>query len=194
MRLGIDLDGVCCDFIGGAATWIKNEWGITIPLVNGEAPTWDFIEEHIGKHKWDEFWKTAIPRGLFRHLRPLPYAVDALTAMANEDKHDLYFITNRGKDGRRDTYEWVLTQLPAVKPAGIITIKTGESKGQFPCDAYIDDKPENVLKICYDRPNALTVLQRRLYNKDFRWSEIAHDLDSFRSQVNAYEAFHKRSD
>lgn len=171
MKLGIDLDGVCADFTNGAVEALHREFRITVPLIEGDVPTWDYIEEQVGPERWSWIWRKAVPQGLFGSLNVMPGAREAISRLS---EHDVFFLTNRPRNARRDTYRWVLESFH-IQPAGIITFKTGESKGVLPCDFYIDDKPENCELIARDQPDARVILHNRLYNRGYGWPGVRVD-------------------
>ena len=163
MRLGIDMDGVCCNGVRGAKEMLNERFNLDLN-VHSESKTWDEIEDLTTKNQWQWLWTAGVDRGLFARLQAFPGTEEALYHLSN--KHDITLITHRPKRAACDTMEWVVRELPRINFKGIVLT---EEKWEVPCDIYLDDKPENVQSVLLERPAGLAVIRTRPYNNDFQW-------------------------
>ena len=81
------------------------------------------------------------------------YAMEQITKLW-EDKHEIYFITNRpGVDVKLQTEAWLINFGTGILPTVLISEAKGKCCDALKLDFYIDDKTEN----CEDvKRNSLT--------------------------------------
>jgi uncharacterized HAD superfamily protein len=103
MRYGIDLDGVCFDFLNPFRTRINNAFD------------WNIQQEEITSYYWyegtdvtkeqffSEFHKFG-EEGGYRNLPLLPGTMDTLERIVN-DGNEIFYITNRPEYARQDTID-----------------------------------------------------------------------------------------
>ncbi len=149
---GVDLDGVCADFIGGlrplAAEWL----GVpveTLPLEVGYGLTeWglervggrDLKTAYANLHRW-----AVTQRALFRSLEPIPNAAVTLRRLAYREDIRIRIITHRLFIGQfhqtaiSQTVEW-LDQYGFP----YYDLCFMESKSAVGADLYIEDSPANI--------------------------------------------------
>ncbi len=180
MRLGIDLDGVICNWTKRAIQMLNARFELDLDEC-GESPHWDWIEENITKKQWAWLWTAGVERGMFATLELLPGAFSALQRLTRD--HRVFLITNRPQASRRDTIYWVSKFLP-FNFQGIVTTK---EKWEIECDVYLDDKPENVQALRAHRFTSYQVLFRRQYNEYFDWNPIVNNWIGFERYVRVLE-------
>ena len=102
MRYGIDLDGVCFDFLNVFRTHLNNRFGMK--LEEEEITSYYWYENTDGMDKDDffiEFHKFGRAGG-YRTLPVLPGTLDALDRI-NAGGNQIFYITNRPEYAREDT-------------------------------------------------------------------------------------------
>ncbi len=104
MRYGIDLDGVCFDFLNPFRIHLNEKFGS------------DLEEEDITEYNWykntDKFDKDDFFRefhkfgkaGAYRNFEIIPGAIDALEKIVNAG-HEIFYITNRPAYTKQDTVD-----------------------------------------------------------------------------------------
>ncbi len=185
MRLGIDLDGVVADFDNGWMSRYRTEFGADPRMSHAEpgAPEIVWNGLHHGTHfpDMDAFWEWVHRIRLFRHLDPIPGALEALTTIAN-DGHEIVILTAKPDRAVPDTLYWIADhQLPTRE------IHFIHDKHRVACDAYLDDSPFVVPELVAHRPEATVCRMVAPWNEPVEgaidvtdWSEF---LDVVRSKV-----------
>lgn len=172
MRIGIDIDGVLANFwkgyeelhieVAGADLFGDKKWP------NAEPQCWSWPETFgYTKDQTTEVWKRIRESKVFWYeLDPLPEYEAFKEWISNNDKDEIYFITNRmGQVPKLQTEVWFgHHEIPYA------TVLISEEKGLC-CDAldlelYIDDKPENITQVELQSPDTNAFLLLRPYNKD----------------------------
>ena len=180
LRLGVDLDGVTCNWTKKAIQMLNARFELDRDEC-GESPHWEWIEENTTKKQWAWLWTAGVDRGMFANLEVLPGAYDSLERLTRD--HRVFLVTNRPQASRRDTIYWVAKNLP-FNFQGITTTKC---KWEVECDVYLDDKPENVRALRDNRWASHQVLFRRQYNEYFKWDPDVRTWIEFERYVRILE-------
>lgn len=185
LRIGLDLDGVLCDF----NTALALELGIAIPY---EPPIWSWPQlvadgDHI-KQVWDriteepEWWLSVPPYPSRDSVRS---SLDTLLRTGNV----VYFITSRPnyRHVKKITESWIKQHLGVDTPT-VLLAHSSMAKGYIAhglrLTHFYDDKPENctaVRSVCGGTPCDVAIVDH-LYNRDWshpyvrRTENIAADL------------------
>ncbi len=144
--IGIDLDGVCCDFVPG----ICNEYTkITGKILTPEDITdWNLRKFGVT----DEMW---IKPGFFRGLEPIDGAIEILWKY----RHKYNFIIATDTMGidfvQQEKRDWVEEYLPFIQK----TVYTSD-KSFLPIEALLDDAPHHLDSF----PN-IKIKMKHPYNK-----------------------------
>lgn len=175
VRLGIDLDGVVADFDGGWTLRYAAEFGVD-PRVS--QPGWDRLHQQTHFADMAAFWDWAYECRLFRHLEPIPGALDALAKLAG-DGHQIVIISSKPDRMIPDTLHWISEhQLPTRE------IHFREDKHQVHCDAYLDDSPVVLPRLVSHRPEALVCRMVAPWNQPVPGTVDVLDWPAFLTAVS----------
>lgn len=155
--VGLDLDGVFCNWNDGARPYFAEQRGKDLcTATTPDRPTWNW-PKHYGYT--DEECKKAYAamaddRYFWGSLEPLPYAEEALhelDLLQDADKGDVYFITTRpGKLAKFMTECWISGVYPFAAPTVLIAMSP-QAKGLIAAGLglthFIDDRAENCLEV-----------------------------------------------
>ena len=184
MRIGIDIDGVLARFDQGYARLLIKETGHFIDIENPEWPAewyWDraFLRQHYDAKEakrienlvWDRDIKPTTFWGGLGHYSGTMDALDRLR-LATYAGLDVYFITSRPGHMAKFYTEMWLSLHGMRNPTVLIAHNKGPVIEGLELDAYIDDKPENIVDAVQARPKVRAYLIDRPYNRD---SEVLKD-------------------
>jgi uncharacterized HAD superfamily protein len=175
MRLGIDLDGVVCDFNAGWMDLHKAEFGTD--LVPEMVVTWDNLHELGGFKDMNAFWRWAQGNedrpSIFRHLQPFPNAVETLH-MLRDAGHKIVIVTAKPRWAITDTLRWIADHdLPTEE------IHIRYRKHTVPCDVYLDDSPLVLPELLRHRPEAAVCRMIRPWNVPLEGATDIVDWNEF---------------
>jgi len=149
---GVDLDGTCADFYGGlrpiAAEWLGASLDSLPEHVSWTLPEWGVDGAPGGYEALHKFAVTQ--RSLFRNLRPMPGAPQALRALSKLDVR-IRIITHRlfikyfHLTAVQQTVEWLETHDIPYWDLCFMS-----DKAAVGADLYIEDSPENVERLRAD--------------------------------------------
>jgi 5'(3')-deoxyribonucleotidase len=189
--LGLDLDGVCADYVGGFRRHVAAVRGIP----EGDLPepcSWDWTEcgWGIGSHEdYLALHAAAVADGLFRKLDPLPGVAEALWRLSDAGvrirviTHRL-FISGSHAASAADTVAWLEQhELPYWDLCFMA------AKPQVGADLYIDDGPSNLdvfqaaglSALVFDQPYNRHVLGPRVHD----WPAAVDAVLAHRAVVEA---------
>jgi 5'(3')-deoxyribonucleotidase len=143
--IGIDMDGVLCDFVGAFLDKVDNFYRVKIEeseivspklavYVNERLP-----EEHKGKNS-EELYYRLCNYHFFRGLKPYAGAIETVKELAKEN--EIVFIT-RPVDYRDSTSakeSWLREYFYDIK-YDLIFVSSFEAKRHIACDLIVDDDP-----------------------------------------------------
>lgn len=185
MKIGIDLDGVVCDFMGSARvickelfdkpddSLIQTGWGLDSLGINQEEENqmWNVIDT---QNNW---WLT---------LDDEPGTSELARVV---EEHDVYFITNR-KRGQGDSVEvqsgeWLYNHHGLMCPTVISIKNKGPLIAALGLDYFIDDRDKN-LEACLEfAPKCKPYMKYQPYNTIVPGVPVALDLNNFFSIIGA---------
>jgi len=186
MRLGIDLDGVVCDFNAGWMELHKAEFGSE--LVPEMVVGWNNLHELGGFSNMEAFWNWAQANedrpSIFRHLQPFPDAVETLHAL-RDTGHTIVIVTAKPRWAITDTLRWIADHdLPTEE------IHIRYQKYTVGCDVYLDDSPIVLPDLIRHRPESRVCRMIRPWNKPIDGAIDITDWIEFRSYVSGQPAHH----
>ena len=182
MRLGIDLDGVVADFVGGWTRLYNTEFGAVVdPL---DVDHWDAIPDLTHFAHMGDFWRWAagIDGGsLFSHLQPYPGAIDALRRLAK--RHSIVIVTTKPRWATHDTFAWIARhRIPTTE------VHIADEKWRVPCDVYLDDGPHVLESLVAHRPDEVVCRYVRPWNDPVPGAIDVESWDDFAAVVDGLAA------
>ena len=149
---GVDLDGTCADFYGGlrpiAAEWLGVEVDSLPETVSWGLPEWGIDKAPGGYERLHRFAVTQ--RELFRYLKPMAGAPVALRRLSGAGVR-IRIITHRlfikyfHQPAVQQTIEWLDYHDVPYWDLCVMA-----DKAAVGADLYIEDSPENVVKLRAD--------------------------------------------
>lgn len=169
MRIGLDIDG-CIYQWDRTARYLLREVLPNSPykeVLQQEAQSWDWIQEHVSKEHWQWLWTEGVRLGLFRYGFLCTGSVQAIRELAED--HEIVLITHRPKQAVGDTLAWLgLMNLP-IAGLHLLTNQEPKSGVRPACDVYLDDKPENVYDLNQNVGGSWVYLMDRPWNQLADW-------------------------
>lgn len=164
LTLGIDLDGVVCDFATAANDWLSAELECS-PL---PVDRWDWYKGYGDAvlPLWDQLWNVEVPSGFFLTVDEVPGACDALNDL-RRDGHTLVFCTARPMCGAVDTEAWL--EMHGFGGHHLFVTADSKAKQHMGVDLLIDDKSATICKHRALGKNA--VLFKQAWNRD-HWHKV----------------------
>jgi uncharacterized HAD superfamily protein len=168
MRLGVDLDGVLCDFNTAFIALIQEKLGMDLPKPSSSYPnTWDYHKAAgITSKQNAVLWKHIQSTPFMASLNPLPGAVNAIRILRELDDN-VYFITSRRGPMAKYWSEVWLKNHGAYNPTVIQALGSkGDIAKGLKLDVFIDDKPGYVQEVIDSVPKVRAYLIDAPYNQD----------------------------
>jgi 5'-nucleotidase len=172
VRVGLDLDGVCCDYVAylGAFLLRSGRGPLPVPVTYRLREWFDTEEGRIAAHK------AAVADGLHRDAPPVAGATTGVAALRALGA-SVVAVTGRGSYGE-DRAE-VVRNIAVWGRRHRITfdgVHCGRPKSAAGCDVYVDDAPDDVAAL--RDAGCLTVVFGQPWNEDLVPPRAAgwHDL------------------
>ena len=180
-RIGLDLDGVVCDWHRQALTLLNKRRMYTAQgLIRAdnpklfdldfESPYWNWIKDNCTQGEWGWLWSEAMMIS-YREATPYPGAKDFcrfIRAMG-----DVVILTSRPEGSWTATIEWWREHM-RYTPAAYNFFRDGMDKGLVGCDIYIEDNL-NYAGAIIDAQHKPVLLFDRQWNK--RWDDGTPSTD-----------------
>jgi len=145
IRVGVDLDGVCCDYVAYLRRFLLTAGRTSASLpdpVDYDLSEWfDTREARIAAHT------AAVAAGLHRDAPTLPGAAEGIRVLRDLGA-SVILASARGSHGedpmavRRDINAWARTY-----GVNYDDVHLGRPKSAAACHAYVDDAPADVLAL-----------------------------------------------
>ena len=179
LNIGVDIDGVLADFMGGARKLLKEMfdgrpndslvqtgWGL-------DSLGFSLVEE---RQFWEQLDRTP---NWWMGLKTLPNT-NILADLCQT--HRVIFITNRkdaqvGKPIEQQSAIWLMHNYPIYIPTVVISDDKGPVARGLKLDAYIDDRPKNVREVA--EQGITTYLKRATYNTEFEHPLCVDNFNEF---------------
>lgn len=149
LKWGIDIDGVCCDWLQDGVKLVEAMTGRPVPPVK----SWTFDKDVQTPEEFEAYWDYLDTHpNWWENLQPLPGTREALSELYRASrfkKHDVYFISSRhARRGMKLTTErWLDTH---GFPHATVLLTKPEQKATvvdaLNVDVFVDDVPS----ICID--------------------------------------------
>jgi uncharacterized HAD superfamily protein len=169
LKLGVDMDEVIVDFI---SAFRQEAEKVCFRSLNPDPGAWDFTHGNWGltTAQLAETWNRITTTGHWFYLNcdALPGVVKNLPWLI--DNHEVYFITSRpetaGFTAQKQT-QMSLYDLGVQFPTVIVTYSKGLIVDALGLDAFVDDKPENLLDVAAHSPDTKLFVMDRSHNQRF---------------------------
>lgn len=168
MVIGVDCDGVLCDFNKNYINLVIDVTGRDLfPPRPFEIGTWNYPESFGYTKKevsasWDRIKESD---SFWFSLSSYGEEVEKFAEFLEIIEQPTYFITSRiGKDVKGQTEDW-LYQHGFGTPTVLISSEKGECCHALNIDYYIDDKNENCQDVCKKSPDTVVCMLARPWNQ-----------------------------
>lgn len=194
MIIGLDLDGVTAEYIGGLRDFIATKRGYSEQDIGHflpEVTDYGFSDwKNLGED-FVTFHTEAVAEGLYAGLPVMQGASDALWKLNNEGHH-IRVLTKRfvknGQHGKvvADTALWLDAANIPYRDLSFIGKKTDVF-----ADVYIDDAPSNLKD--FEKAGVDYIIFDALYNRDFsgeralNWDDVYHSIHRRAEESNLKE-------
>lgn len=179
LTLGIDLDGVVCDFGGKANQWLADQLdALPIPI-----DRWDWYKGYGDEAGplWEQLWDAQVPGGFFLTVDEVPGACDALDDLRRSG-HTLVFCTARPMCAASDTEAWL--EMHGFAGHHLFVTADSKAKVHMGVDLLFDDKADTIIRHRAAGKNA--VLFKQPWNRDHwhqvpsvsGWHEVIHLVEA----------------
>lgn len=144
--LGVDLDGVCGDYVEAFAAVVAADRGVDPSSLDREV-SWDFASWGLDRPEFLRLHQQGVEGGMFRSMPMIAGASEALWRISNEDVW-IRVITHRlimngaHQTVARDTVAWLDEAEIPYRDLCFIG-----AKSDVGAHCYIDDAPHNVLAL-----------------------------------------------
>lgn len=169
-QVGIDLDGVVCNFMEGflkisrklfhkpSKGWVQRYWDVEV----------------LSKEEMDRMWRH------IKHTRNFWMSLEKLentnALMRRQKEMNLFFLTTRvpsdGLSVMEQSMEWLARQYCIPGAYVAVTNEKGKECKALNIEYFIDDKPENCLDIVKNSSRTKVFLQDATYNRTFTHSKV----------------------
>lgn len=164
LTLGIDLDGVVCDFPTAANLHLADMLGADpIPV-----DRWDWYKSYGEdvEDEWIALWDEYVPGGFFLTLDEISGACDALDVLRRLG-HKLVFCTARPLCAGQDTEAWL--EMRGFGGHALFVTGDSRTKQYLDVDLLIDDKSATICK--HRALGKDAVLFKQPWNRD-HWHKV----------------------
>jgi len=175
-KIGIDLDGVCRDFIGAMGEAFKTAYPHLAHKVKPQTSyafdNWPF--EEAGIDPWD--FMRVYPKEIFALANPIPGALDAVKEIVQtlEPKgHKIVICSHQTPDISR--YSWLWLYLNEVSVSSVVFVPDSKQKWEH-VDIMIDDSPHVLDAKPSDK---ISFKVNHIYNKDTKSDQSIDHLSEF---------------
>jgi uncharacterized HAD superfamily protein len=169
MKIGIDLDEVLSQSAKALVEFHNNTYGTTYKIENLDFYVWEIWSETLKEalQKIDTFHKTKY----FKNIKPIEGAKEVLEEL--KKNNELYIITARSEDIRKETEKWVERYFPNIFSDIYFTNQfsldgTSTTKkivcDNLDIDILVEDNLTNAIEC--------TRSKRKIYLLDYPWNQI----------------------
>lgn len=180
-RIGVDLDGVCYDFVESLRHYLVTKEGFD-PYDLGESTTWEFFRENWGMSLEDflMYFADGVNAGVvFLHGEAEIGARDNIEKL-RDDGHEIHIITHRsvGTKSVQNTGEWL--QREGIEHD---TLTFARDKTVIYTDIFLEDNVDNFLEL--EKNGSRPFIFDRPWNQHLETDWRVKSWDDFYSNVTS---------
>lgn len=153
--LGVDLDGVCADYMYGLKSFIAADRGISVDDLTDEV-SWDFPEWDINRAEFEDYHMRAVKESrMFRHLPAIEGASETLWKLSNMGvwiriiTHRL-LISGAHAIAAEDTVRWLEDNHIPYRDICFVG-----GKEEVNAHIYVEDSPDNIKALKHERKGVI---------------------------------------
>jgi uncharacterized HAD superfamily protein len=175
VKIGIDIDGVMCDFANPANEWMAKWLGQDLAKID----RWNWYTNFgaRGPAAWKRLWDMIHANGWMANLPSIEGAVRTIRELDADGVWPV-FITNRNPDLKEQTHTWMVRHGLAH-----LEVVHTDDKTSVPCDIYLDDKLDNIH--AYGREG----LKSYLFLTEYNWRAWYEDDHMMARTVSSWAQF-----
>lgn len=171
MRIGVDIDGVLYEWSKTCRYLLRevlpdSPYGRDGPL-GRESTNWNYIQDNVSPEHWRWLWTEGVRLGMYRHGHLVHGAVQGVRTLADAGHH-IVIISHRPPFAVNDTLAWLSHHGLPLHGIHLLANEAPKSDVMPRCDAYVDDKPDNVLDLAKNTEARLVALFDQPWNQDLR--------------------------
>lgn len=165
-----DLDGVLANFTKAYHGLANEMFNADVTLT--EPPTWDWLEDQIGKKSVGEIWQRIKTDPQFwSNLEPLVSDDIIARIQKLEVEHDYVFVTSRpGIDTKTQTESWIRHHF-GFNGTVIVSDRKADAANACRANYVIDDKAGNAIAVYYMSPK-----DRKTYLLDTPYNQFSPEV------------------
>jgi hypothetical protein len=187
LKIGIDLDGVVSNFIQKYREICIGICGHDLPH---ESSDWNQTNWNLDKEVHNKAWGIIKnTHSFYRYLEVLP-GVSIVSMIRLSKAQRLFFITTRppteGAPIEIQSAAWLVNNFSIAYPTVIVADNKGPIAKGLGLDAFIDDKPENLLDVHEYSPETKLFVRSQAWNEKFTHPSVTR-VDDFNAFVNELE-------
>lgn len=165
LKIGIDVDGVCGDFLSRAYDICRAFCGKPVP--GAVQTSWGFDSLGINSSEIKELWKVIDSTENWWEGHA---ALDTTTFLSKMSRlHELYFITARqqglGDPIEIQTANWLQMKFGILFPTVIVTHRKGPIVRALGLEYFIDDRDTNCAEVALHSSDTKVYLCDATYNQ-----------------------------
>jgi 5'(3')-deoxyribonucleotidase len=184
LRLGIDMDGTLCDFVGAFLTEVECRYGLKISKEEILKPDIArFVNSQLKDHakeKSEELYFEICTYDFFRNLKPFENTVEVVKELSKE--HEIIFITRptEYQSSTQAKKHWIEDKFGKTK-YNLLFVDSFEAKRFVDVDLMIDDDP----RVMSALEGQIPILVDQPWNRDY--SKWAYRISSFSELAGVIE-------
>lgn len=180
---GIDLDGVCFNFLEGFTNYLRAEEGIKIDPNGVTNYYWTGVDESLKEKIWNVYFHDFCRKGGMRSLSTIPGAAQGLKLLRDMG-NEIHFVTSREDYVERDTIESIEERLGIENPS--VTIVPNKVKSPYVnklgVDVFIDDSPSTLTDLIINT-------RASVYIMDYPYNKNVDMQGLYTRRVSNWQAF-----
>lgn len=183
MRIGVDLDDVLANFVEAFVNLAHETYGRP---EKGKLPVdWEWSNMGLSPEEINNLWVIIKSTPFFWQDLDRAEGVSHHLLKALDQEHELFFITARVPTGgdtvKNQSADW-LTAYGVRYPTVLVEADKGPLAAALKLEAFIDDRPKNIIEIKAVLPNCRMFLKNASHN-------LAYNPPPGVERVNSFNAF-----